>query len=175
MIDKNKFKIRDVVLEDSKKIYEIYKHYVKFTSISLEITVPNEEEIKKRIDSILSEKYPYIVVEDEKKRIIGYAYASKFNEREGFMYTSSISIYLDSDMRSKGVGQKLYDELERRLKKMKIVQIVSIINGENEKSIKFHKKNDFIEIGRFSNAAYKLGKWHDILWMTKKINSFKIV
>ena len=72
-------------------------------------------------------------------------------------------------------GQKLYDELEKRLKKMKIVQIVSVINGENEKSIKFHQKNDFIKIGCFTDAAYKLEKWHDILWMVKKINSLEII
>ncbi|MBP6126238.1 MAG: N-acetyltransferase [Leptotrichiaceae bacterium] len=175
MIDINKLKIRDVVLNDSKKICEIYKHYVEFTSISLEITIPDVEEIKKRIENILSEKYPYIVVEDEKEGVIGYAYASKFNEREGFKYTSSISIYLDPCTHSKGIGQKLYDELEKRLKKMKIVQIVSVINGENEKSIKFHQKNDFIKIGCFTDAAYKLEKWHDILWMVKKINSLEII
>ena len=137
--------------------------------------MPDVEEIKKRIENILSEKYPYIVVEDEKEGVIGYAYASKFNEREGFKYTSSISIYLDPCTHSKGIGQKLYDELEKRLKKMKIVQIVSVINGENEKSIKFHQKNDFIKIGCFTDAAYKLEKWHDILWMVKKINSLEII
>lgn len=44
------------------------------------------------------------------------------------------------EVQSKGIGQKLYDELEKRMKKMGIVQVVSAITGKNEKVLSFMRK-----------------------------------
>ena len=78
-------------------------------------------------------------------------------------------------VQSRGIGQKLYDELEKRMKKIGIVQAVSAITGKNEKSLKFHEKNGFIKIGHFPNIGYKMGEWHDIIWMNKTINNIEEV
>ena len=164
-------KIRDVLPEDAERIQEIYSPYVADTTISFEITVPNKLEIKK----VLSNGFPYIVAENETGTVIGYAYADRFGEREAYRYSFIVSIYLDMKVQSRGIGQKLYDELEKRMKKMGIVQVVSAITGKNEKSLKFHEKNGFIKIGHFPNIGYKMGEWHDIIWMNKTINSIEEV
>lgn len=168
-------KIRDVLPEDAERIQEIYSPYVADTTISFEITVPNKLEMKRRIEKTLSNGFPYIVAENENGTVVGYAYADRFGEREAYRYSFTISIYLDMEVQSKGIGQKLYDELEKRMKKMGIVQVVSAITGKNEKSLKFHEKNGFIKIGHFPNIGYKMGEWHDIIWMNKTINSIEEV
>ena len=168
-------KIRDVLPEDVERIQEIYSPYVADTTISFEITVPDKLEMKRRIDKALSNEIPYIVAENETGTVVGYAYADKFGEREAYRYSFTISIYLDMKVQSRGIGQKLYDELEKRMKKMGIVQVVSAITGKNEKSLKFHEKNGFIKIGHFPNIGYKMGEWHDIIWMNKTINSIEEV
>lgn len=140
-------KIRDVLPEDAERIQEIYSPYVADTTISFEITVPNKLEMKRRIEKALSNEFPYIVAENETGTVIGYAYADRFGEREAYRYSFIVSIYLDMKVQSRGIGQKLYDELEKRMKKMGIVQVVSAITGKNEKSLKFHEKNGFIKIG----------------------------
>ena len=168
-------KIRDVLPEDAERIQEIYSPYVADTTISFEITVPNKLEMKRRIEKALSNGFPYIVAENENGRVVRYAYADRFGEREAYRYSFIISIYLDMKVQSKGIGQKLYDELEKRMKKMGIVQVVSAITGKNEKSLKFHEKNGFIKIGHFPNIGYKMGEWHDIIWMNKTINSIEEV
>lgn len=168
-------KIRDVLSEDAERIQEIYSPYVADTTISFEITVPDKLEIKRRIEKALSNRFPYIVAENETGAVVGYAYADKFGEREAYRYSFIVSIYLDMKVQSRGIGQKLYDELEKRMKKMGIVQIVSAITGKNEKSLKFHEKNGFIKIGHFPNIGYKMGEWHDIIWMNKTINSIEEV
>lgn len=166
-------KIRDVLSEDAERIQEIYSPYVADTTISFEITVPNKLEMKRRIEKALSNEFPYIVAENETGTVVGYAYADKFGEREAYRYSFIVSIYLDMEVRSRGIGQKLYDELEKRMKKMGIVQVVSAITGKNQKSLKFHEKNGFIKIGHFPNIGYKMGEWHDIIWMNKTINSIE--
>ena len=168
-------KIRDVLSEDAERIQEIYSPYVAYTTISFEITVPNKLEMKRRIEKALSNEFPYIVAENETGTVVGYAYADKFGEREAYRYSFIVSIYLDMEVRSRGIGQKLYDELEKRMKKMGIVQVLSAITGKNEKSLKFHEKNGFIKIGHFPNVGYKMGEWHDIIWMNKTINSIEEV
>ena len=174
-IKSENIKIRDVLSEDAERIQGIYSPYVADTAISFEITVPDKQEMKHRIEKALSNEFPYIVAENETGTVVGYAYADKFGEREAYRYSFTISIYLDMKVQSRGIGQKLYDELEKRMKKMGIVQVVSAITGKNEKSLKFHEKNGFIKIGHFPNIGYKMGEWHDIIWMNKTINSIEEV
>ena len=174
-IKSENIKIRDVVPEDAERIQEIYSPYVSDTVISFEITVPGKSEMKKRIQKLLANAFPYIVAENETGTVVGYAYADKFGEREAYRYSFIVSIYLDMEVQSKGIGQKLYDELEKRMKKMGIVQVLSAITGKNEKSLKFHEKNGFTKIGHFPNVGYKMGEWHDIIWMNKIINSIEEV
>ena len=174
-IKSENIKIRDVLPEDAERIQEIYSPYVSDTVISFEITVPDKSEMKKRIKKLLANAFPYIVAENETGTVVGYAYADKFGEREAYRYSFIVSIYLDMEVQSKGIGQKLYDELEKRMKKMGIVQVLSAITGKNEKSLKFHEKNGFIKIGHFPNVGYKMGEWHDIIWMNKTINSIEEV
>ena len=168
-------KIRDVLPEDAERIQEIYSPYVADTTISFEITVPDKSEMQIRIEKTLSNGFPYIVAENETGTVIGYAYADRFGEREAYRYSFIVSIYLDMKVQSRGIGQKLYDELEKRMKKMGIVQVVSAITGKNEKNLKFHEKNGFIKIGHFPNIGCKMGEWHDIIWMNKTINSIEEV
>ena len=168
-------KIRDVLPEDAERIQEIYSPYVADTTISFEITVPDKSEMQIRIEKTLSNGFPYIVAENETGTVIGYAYADRFGEREAYRYSFIVSIYLDMKVQSRGIGQKLYDELEKRMKKMGIVQVVSAITGKNEKNLKFHEKNGFTKIGHFPNAGYKMGEWHDIIWMNKTISSIEKV
>ena len=174
-IESENIKIRDVLPEDAERIQEIYSPYVSDTVISFEITVPGKSEMKKRIQKLLANAFPYIVAENETGTVVGYAYADKFGEREAYRYSFIVSIYLDMEVQSKGIGQKLYDELEKRMKKMGIVQVLSAITGKNEKSLKFHEKNGFTKIGHFPNVGYKMGEWHDIIWMNKTINSIEEV
>lgn len=174
-IKSENIKIRDVLPEDAERIQEIYSPYVADTVISFEITVPDKSEMKKRIKKLLANAFPYIVAENETGTVVGYAYADKFGEREAYRYSFIVSIYLDMEVQSRGIGQKLYDELEKRMKKMGIVQVLSAITGKNEKSLKFHEKNGFTKIGHFPNVGYKMGEWHDIIWMNKTISSIEEV
>ena len=172
-IKSENIKIRDVVPEDAERIQEIYSPYVADTVISFEIIVPDKAEMKKRIEKLLANKFPYIVAENERGTVVGYAYADKFGEREAYRYSFIVSIYLDMEVQSRGIGQKLYDELEKRMEKMGIVQVLSAITGKNKKSLRFHEKNGFTKIGHFPNVGYKMGEWHDIIWMNKTIISIE--
>ena len=39
----------------------------------------------------------------------------------------------------------------------------------NDRSVNLHKKFGFEELGRFPRSGYKMGQWHDVIWMGKTL------
>lgn len=159
--------IRIANLEDSKELVSIYKYYVENTAITFEYDVPSIEEFSKRIKDTLR-KYPYLVAEENNK-IYGYAYASAFKSRQAYDWAVETSIYVKNGDSRHGVGTLLYNELEKYLKMQNIINVNACIAYPNEKSEEFHKKFGYKTIAHFTKCGYKLGKWHDMIWMEKFI------
>lgn len=85
-------KVRLAVIEDSEKILNIYKPFITNTIITFEYDVPLLEEFEDRMKSVQS-RYPWFVCEIDDE-IVGYAYASKFNERMAYDWSVDFSIYI---------------------------------------------------------------------------------
>ena len=167
-------KIRDVKLEDAKRLVEIYSPYVLNTAVSFEYKVPTVAEFEERIRNI-TKKYPYLVCETDGK-IIGYVYASAYSSREAYNWTIDTSIYVDKDCRRSGVGSLLYKELEKRLKAIGIVNLlagVAFIEKEDEylthDSPKFHLSQGYTEVAHMKTVGKKFDRWYDLIWYQKKI------
>ena len=163
----SEFKIRMAKPEDAAALVEIYAGYVKNTAITFEYEVPSVKEFEKRIRTTL-EKYPYLIAETE-NGIEGYAYVSAFKTRAAYEWSVETSIYVKQDARMAGVGSGLYEALERILKAQNIINLNACITYPNLQSIAFHEKFGYKKVAHFSKSGYKLGKWHDIIWMEKMI------
>lgn len=171
-----KLKIRTVRPEDAEELVKIYEYYVEHTAITFEYEVPSAEQFRERIIHTLK-RYPYLVAETE-DRIAGYAYAGAFNERASYDWSAELSVYVDREMRKKGVGKALYEELSAILKQMGIINLYACI-GSCEKedeyldhnSEQFHAHMGFAKIGTFRNCGYKFGRWYNIIWMEKGIGN----
>lgn len=164
--------IRNAAPQDTESILNIYCYYIKETAITYEITVPTVEDFRNRIINTLK-KYPYIVEENDGK-IIGYAYASAFKNREAYDHSVEISIYVHKDFKRKGIGKKLLQELEARLIKQNILNSYACIAKPvqedeylNFDSINFHKKMGYKNAGEFNLCAKKFGRWYSMVWMEK--------
>ena len=166
--------IRIATPEDAGRLVEIYKPYVKHTAITYEYEVPSVEEFAGRIRNTL-QKYPYLVAESDGK-IVGYAYASTYIGRAACDWSVETSIYIDRDYKNRGIGGKLYNELEERLKEMNILNLnAAIAYSEVEDeyltndSIRFHEHFGYKMVGKFNNCGYKFGRWYDLVWMEKML------
>ncbi len=182
MIEKSEIRIRMAVPGDARELLSIYDYYVKETAITFEYETPTEEEFRRRIERVL-EKYPYLVAEEEvddpsgkKARILGYAYASPFHERDAYQWCAEMSIYIDKDARGRGLGALLYNELEKRLKDMGVLNLNACIgypDNEDEHltygSVKFHEKMGYSMVGEFHKCGYKFGRWYNMVWMEKLV------
>jgi L-amino acid N-acyltransferase YncA len=160
--------IRPVQIPDAEAVLNIYSPYIESTATTFETTVPTVEDFAARI-RINTEKYPWLVAEDEGK-VIGYAYASKHREREAYQWCVECSVYVSEDYHRKGIAKELYSKLFDILEQCGYVNIYAGITLPNPKSHSFHSKMGFEAIGIYKNIGYKLGRWHDVAWLVKTIN-----
>lgn len=164
--------IRIAVQKDAERLLEIYAYYIKHTAITYEYEVPSVEEFAARICKVL-EGYPYLVAEVD-GQIAGYAYASRFHERKACDWAVETAIYVDKNVKKKGIGKALYRALERALAYQNIISLNACIAKplvEDEyltmNSIQFHEHMGYRFAGEFYKCGYKFGRWYDLVWMEK--------
>ena len=168
------FIIRTVTVDDAERLVEIYSYYVENTAVSFEYVTPSVEEFRTRIQKI-GNKYPYIVCEKDGK-ILGYAYAGRYGVRAAYDWTVTTSIYVDKDTRCMGVGRALYDELEKRLSKQGIRNLMAAIAYREEEdeylthdSILFHEKLGYERVACMKEVGKKFDRWYDLIWDQKQL------
>lgn len=172
------FSIRPATPADARSLLAIYAYYVKHTAISFEYEVPTEDDFRARIERT-SRRYPYLVAE-QGGQVLGYAYAGQIGVRAAYDWSCEVTIYLDRSATKQGIGRALYEELERRLKEMGIVNLYACVarpDEDNEvlscNSADFHAHMGYAEVGRWHHCGYKLGQWCNIVWLEKIIGEHR--
>ena len=165
--------IRPATVADAEEILKIYAPYVKNTDITFEYEVPTIEEFRGRIANTL-EKYPYLAATDCNNHIVGYAYASAFKSRSAYNWSVETSIYVDANCKGQRIGSKLYEELERILRKQNVLNACACICASYDESILFHQKSGYELVATFHKSGYKSGTWHDMVWMEKFLGDHEI-
>jgi len=160
--------IRNAISSDAEAMLNIYKPFIETTATTFETTVPSVEEFAERIN-IYTQKYPWLVAEDDEK-VIGYAYASKHRDRDAYQWCVESSVYVMEQYHHTGIAKELYSKLFGILQECGYVNVYAGITLPNPKSYSFHTKMGFEPIGIYKNIGYKLGKWHDVAWLAKTIN-----
>ena len=168
------FRFRIAVPDDVPALLAIYAPYVEKTAISFEYEVPSVEEFRSRMETI-SQRYPYLVAEDEAGQILGYAYTHPFIAREAYDRCAETTIYLALDARRHGLGKRLYRAIEDLSRAQGICNLYACI-GEpqgaddeylTDNSIRFHEHLGFRRIGVFTRSGYKFGRWYNMSWAEK--------
>lgn len=95
--------------EDVAEVLEIYAPYVQNTAITFEYEVPSLESFSERVHHY-TEQYPWIVAKDHGK-IVGYAYASLYRNREAYQWCCELSVYLRPEVQGRDLGRTLYSAL----------------------------------------------------------------
>jgi L-amino acid N-acyltransferase YncA len=154
-------KIREVTLEDAQSICNIYNYYVENTAVTFETTAVGETEMQGRIKGFLDEGFPYYVGEIEGE-IAGYCYLHNWNNRCAYSSTKEVTVYLDKDLRGKGLGTMLYRRLFKQIDKGDIHVLIAGICIPNESSVRLHEKFGFKQVSHMKEIGRKFDRWHDV-------------
>ena len=165
-------KLRMATKEDAPALLDIYTPYVLETAVTFEIEPPTLEDFTARIERVL-ERYPYIVAEKD-GAILGYAYASAFRPRAAYSHAAETSIYVRKDLRSRGLGRRMYEALAKLLLLQNVFNMEACIahcDPADEyvpaTSRLFHTRLGFQHAGSFNKCALKFGRWYDMIWMER--------
>lgn len=157
--------IRPITENDLTRCVGIYNYYIENTTITFEEQPLSLEAFSARVRRIEAQ-YPYLVAEED-GAVVGYAYLDAYNERSAYRYTADLSIYLAHDCLSRGVGGRLLEAIERAGAARGLRNIISIVTEENARSIAFHEKHGYTEVGRMRKVGLKFDRWLDVVFYQK--------
>lgn len=152
--------IRKVQNKDFSAITSIYNHYIRETTITFDIDELSEQIMADRIEKV-TKKYPYLVIEEE-DRVVGYAYASVWKDKDAYDKTVESTVYLDPSASGKGYGSKIYKALLQELKQQGFRIAIACITIPNPVSIALHEKLGFRKNAIFEKLGEKFGELHDV-------------
>ena len=153
--------------DDGSSCAAIYRPAVTERATSFELEAPDGEEMSRRIASCL-QRFPWLVAEED-HRVIGYAYASPHRTRSAYQWSAEVSAYVDENSHRRGVGRALYEALIRVLVLQGYRNAYAGVTLPNAASEGFHRGLGFTSVGVFRRIGFKLGQWHDVLWLERPL------
>ncbi|HJR83369.1 MAG TPA: GNAT family N-acetyltransferase [Sphingomicrobium sp.] len=160
--------IRDAGEVDAEEIAAIYAHHVLHGTASYDTEPPTDEYFREKIRWVLGSGWPFLVAEGD-DGIVGYAYATQFRDRAAYRWTAENSIYIRNDRLGAGVGKALLQKLLDRSETYGFRQMIAVIGGGAEASVRLHASCGFRECGRLHAAGWKHGRWLDTVYMQKAL------
>ena len=157
--------IRFATFADAPTVAAIYAHYVHKTAITFVAEAPTPADFVSRISD---PRFPFLVAEHN-DRVVGFIYASTFRTKAAYRWDVELSIYLAPGIEGQGLGSGLMAECLKILTRQGYLNVYSCITLPGERSVGLHRKFGFQELGRFPRSGYKMGKWHDVIWMGKTL------
>ena len=147
---------------DAAACAAIYAPHVEDGAVSFEERVPGAEEMATRIERY-GASHAWLVAERDGE-IVGYAYATAFNERPAYRWSTSVSVYIAVDARGQGIGRALYGALFDRLRELGFRMACAGITLPNEASVGLHERLGFELVGVNREIGWKHGAWRDVGW-----------
>jgi L-amino acid N-acyltransferase YncA len=147
---------------DGAACAEIYAPHVENGPVSFEERAPGAAEMAVRIERY-GRSHAWLVAKQE-GRVVGFAYATAFNERPAYRWSTSVSVYVAEDARGGGVGRALYEALFDRLRERGFRMACAGITLPNEASCGLHESLGFALVGVNREIGWKQGAWRDVGW-----------
>jgi phosphinothricin acetyltransferase len=140
----------------------IYAPHVEGGAVSFEERAPEAAEMAARIERY-GTSHAWLVAE-RKGEVVGYAYATAFNERPAYRWSASVSVYVDANAHGRGVGRALYEALFDCLRERGFRMACAGITLPNAASVSLHESLGFEQVGVNREIGWKDGAWRDVGW-----------
>jgi phosphinothricin acetyltransferase len=163
--------IRTAEIEDLAGILEIYNYYILNSAATFDLETYT---IDQRLDWFHEHgktgKHRLLVSEDpETHMILGYACSSSFRPKAAYTNSVESSIYIHPEHTGKKIASNLYAELIDVLIDEGVHRIYACITVPNEASKRLHEHFGFVQVGLFTQAGFKLGRYRDVMWFEKRL------
>ncbi len=160
--------VRPCFQQDVQWVQLIYAHHVMTSTGTFETEPPDLEEMTARWTKVAGKGWPFIVActPHDPSRVIGFAYAQHFRERQAYRYTFENSVYVAPTHQGISVGKALMAALLEELQSIGAKQVLAVIgDSQNQASIRLHAAAGFQGVGKLHAVGHKFGRWLDVVLM----------
>jgi len=166
------FMVRPCFQQDLEQVQLIYAHHVETGTGTFELTPPPLAEIEARWSKIVTKSWPFLAASPTRDltRVIGFAYAQQFRDREAYAKTFEDSVYVAPSAMGQGVGKALLAELLVQLRDDGVREVIGVIgDSANAASIRLHETLGFRRAGVLQNVGRKFDRWLDVVMMQRSL------
>ena len=156
------FTIRSATAADWEPIRDIYSEGIATGDATFETITPDWE----RWDAGHLPFARLVAVSNEK--VIGWAALSAVSARKVYSGVAEVSVYVAAEVRSKGVGVRLLQQLITESELNGIWTLQASIFPENQASIAIHRKCGFREVGFRERISNLHGKWRTTILLERR-------
>ncbi len=156
---------------DLAQIAAIWNHEVLGTDATTD-TEPRTSSAQREWLARHTECYPVVVaVAPDHATVLAYGSLSPYLAKPAFARTVEDSVYVERSHRGAGLGGLILAELIRRARELEHHSILARITARNSASLRLHARHGFEVVGTERESAYKLGRWHDVTIMQRRLHS----
>lgn len=141
---------------DAEDIRRLYAWYVVNSTATFQTVVPTPAEYVQWTKDTLAVA-PLLTARDAGGRLLGYACAHRYHDREAYAWDAETTIYCAPDARGTGVAAALYGALLEALALQGWWNAYGVLADPNPASEAFHAKFGFVCEGRSPRSGYKMG------------------
>jgi len=159
--------IETMTREAREPVIDILNHYIRNSFAAYP-----EEEVPYAAFEMLEKMrggHPGVVAKEERGEVVAFGFLRPHSPFPTFAATAEISYFVRDGHTNQGIGGRMLEALVRQGKDKGITTILASISSLNDGSIRFHKRNGFVECGRFKQVGRKKGQTFDVVWMQKMI------
>ena len=160
--------IRRAALIDAAGINAVYNPFILETPATFE-TAPIDEAARRRWLDIraANPRWPVFVAADA-SRILGFANASAFDERQSYETSVKVSVFIAPEGQGRGVGRRLYVALFTNLATADVHRAYAGIVAPNPASIRLHERFGFNHVATYDEVGRKFGSYYSVMWFEKR-------
>ncbi len=152
--------IRSASLDDVAAVCGIYNHYVANTVVTFEEAAVSIDEMRQRLDDVLS-SHPFLVAEVHGK-VCGFSYACAWRARTAYRFAVETTIYLSPDSTRRGLGSELYGKLISELRARRLHTAIGVVALPNDGSIALHERLGYAQVAELKHVGRKFERWIDV-------------
>ncbi|RED60637.1 GNAT family N-acetyltransferase [Cohnella phaseoli] len=162
------FEIVNAARDDLERIVAIYNTTIASRSVTADLEPVTLEDRIAWFEEHSPGHRPIWVMKEGGATVAWLSF-SKFNSRAAYDSTAEISIYIDPEYRSKGIGSLFLRKAIEECPRLGIRNIIALVFGHNEASLALLRKFGFEQWGLLPGVTTLDGIDRDVVYMGRKV------
>ena len=157
--------VRLATLDDAEAVRTIYNREVTGSTVTFDL-VPRSPDDQRAWLAAHAGAHPAVVAVSG-GTVVGFGSLSPYRDRPAYATTVEDSVYVDRELRGRGVGRLLLAELVHLAGLHGFHTVIGRIVGGHDASIALHRACGFELVGVEREVGRKFGRWLDVVVMQR--------